>query len=196
VRGGHPERDPVELALEVGEHQRHGLGRAGGRRHDVERGGAGAAQVTVAGVEQPLVTGVGVGGGHRPLDDAELLVEDLDEGGEAVGGAGGVADDGLVGVVLVGIDADDVGGDVALAGGGDEHLLGAGLDVLAGALAIDEHARALDDEVDAEVGPRQVGWVAVGHDLDHLAVDGDGVVAHGLAVCVEDAERGVVLEEV
>ena len=51
VGGGHPERDPVELALEVGQHQRHGLGRAGGCRHDVERGGTGTAQVTVAGVE-------------------------------------------------------------------------------------------------------------------------------------------------
>lgn len=126
----------------------------------------------------------------------ELLVEDLHEGGEAVGGAGGVADDGLVGAVLVGIDADDVGGDVTLAGGGDEHLLGAGLDVLARAVAVDEHTGALDDEVDAELAPRQVGRVAVGDDLDHLAVDGDGVVAHGLDVGVEDAERGVVLEEV
>jgi hypothetical protein len=70
VRGGHPERDPVELALEVGEHQRDGLGGTGGRGHDVERGGAGAAQVAVARVQQPLVAGVGVGGGHGALDDA------------------------------------------------------------------------------------------------------------------------------
>jgi hypothetical protein len=70
VRGGDAERDPVELALEVGEHERDGLGGAGGGGHDVERGGARAAQVAVAGVEQPLVAGIGVGGGHRALDDA------------------------------------------------------------------------------------------------------------------------------
>jgi hypothetical protein len=41
VRGGDAERDPVELALEVGEHERGGLGGAGRGGHDVERGGAG-----------------------------------------------------------------------------------------------------------------------------------------------------------
>lgn len=70
VRRRHPERDPVELPLEVREHQRHGLGRAGGRRHDVQRRRTRAPEVTVARVEQPLVAGVGVGGGHRSLDDA------------------------------------------------------------------------------------------------------------------------------
>ena len=67
----------VELALEAGQHQGHGLGCSGGGGHDVEGGGACAAQVAVGGVQQPLVPGVGVGGGHCPLDDAELLVQHL-----------------------------------------------------------------------------------------------------------------------
>ncbi len=67
----------IELALEVGEDEGDGLGRAGGGGHDVEGGSARATQVAVAGVQQPLVTGVRVGGGHCSLDDAELLVEDL-----------------------------------------------------------------------------------------------------------------------
>jgi hypothetical protein len=36
-----------------------------------------AAQVAVARVQQPLVAGVAVRGGHRALDDAELLVQHL-----------------------------------------------------------------------------------------------------------------------
>lgn len=44
--------------------------------------------------------------------------------------------------------------------------------------------------------PGEVGRVAVGDDLDDLAVDGDAVGADGLDVGVEDAERGVVFEEV
>jgi len=79
VEPGPAERGPrtVELALELGQHERDGLGRAGGRGHDVERGRARAAQVAVARVQQPLVAGVAVRGGHRALDDAELLVQHL-----------------------------------------------------------------------------------------------------------------------
>jgi hypothetical protein len=56
VGRGHAQRDAVELALELGQHERDGLGGASGRGHNVERGGARAAQVTVAGVQQALVT--------------------------------------------------------------------------------------------------------------------------------------------
>jgi hypothetical protein len=67
----------VELALELGEHQGHGLGGSSGGGHNVERGRAGAAQVTVAGIQQPLVAGVAVRGGHGALHNAKLLVQDL-----------------------------------------------------------------------------------------------------------------------
>ncbi|RWV99661.1 hypothetical protein GW17_00037427, partial [Ensete ventricosum] len=46
------------------------------------------------------------------------------------------------------------------------------------------------------VPPGEVEGVAVGDDLDDLAVDGDGGLALGLDVSLEDAEGGVVLEEV
>lgn len=44
--------------------------------------------------------------------------------------------------------------------------------------------------------PREVGGVAVGDDLNDLAIDGDGGVALRLDVGIKDAERRVVLEEV
>lgn len=46
----------------------------------------------------------GVDGGHESLNDGELVVEDLGEGSKAVGGARGVGDDGVGGVVLVEVD--------------------------------------------------------------------------------------------
>lgn len=46
------------------------------------------------------------------------------------------------------------------------------------------------------IPPGQVGGVTVGDDLDDFAVDGDAVGADGLDDGVEDAEGGVVLEEV
>ena len=34
-------------------------------------------------------------GGHQTLDDAKLVVDDLGERGQAVGGAGGIGNDGV-----------------------------------------------------------------------------------------------------
>ena len=148
-------------------------------------------------VEDALVTGVGVGGGHEALDDAEVVIEHLGEGRETVGGARRVGDD-LVGVrVLVRVDAHHVGGDVvALGRRGDDDLLGASLEVLGRAGGVDEHAGALDDDLDAERLPGELQGVAVGHNLDGLAVDGDVGVVSNLHVGVEGAEDGVVLHEV
>lgn len=67
----------IQLALELGQHQGDGLGGTSGGGHNVEGGGTGTAQIAVGSIQQPLVTGVGVGGGHGALDDAELLVQDL-----------------------------------------------------------------------------------------------------------------------
>mmetsp|Transcript_5178 Transcript_5178/g.15483 ORF Transcript_5178/g.15483 Transcript_5178/m.15483 type:complete len:263 (+) Transcript_5178:548-1336(+) len=152
----------------------------------------------MTGIEQSLVTRVGVGGGHGTLDDSKLLLEDGDEGSHAVGGARGVGDDVVVLIlVVIRVDSDDESSNaVTLAGSGDEHLLGSGLQMLAGALLVDKHAGGLDDEVDAELAPRKLERVPVGHDLDLLAVDGDGVISDDPDIGVKGAEDGVVLEQV
>lgn len=161
----------------------------------------------------------------------KFLIENLDEWREAVGGARGVADDGLVRVVGVGIDTHHICRDVSFAGRSDENLLGARFNVLARSLPVDKHPRPLDHQINPQLpehrrmqikdwliifrsdctnwiklakcwGPKacllpgEVGGVAVGDDLDDLAVDGDGGVGGGLNDGVEDAKGGVVLEEV
>mmetsp|Transcript_24576 Transcript_24576/g.60390 ORF Transcript_24576/g.60390 Transcript_24576/m.60390 type:complete len:386 (-) Transcript_24576:348-1505(-) len=195
VGGGHAQRDAVELALELGKDEGDRLGSAGGGGDDIEGSGAGAAEVAVGRIQDALVTGVRVAGGHGALDNAELVVQHLGEGREAVGGARGVGHDVGGGVVLVRVHANDIGGDVvALGGGGDNHLLGASLDVLAGARAVQEHAGALNDDVDAHLLPGQVHGVAVRHNLDDVAVHGDGGIVNHLHVGVKGAEDGVVLE--
>mmetsp|Transcript_19258 Transcript_19258/g.58140 ORF Transcript_19258/g.58140 Transcript_19258/m.58140 type:complete len:442 (-) Transcript_19258:83-1408(-) len=197
VGGGDTQGNTIELALQLGQHQGDGLGGAGGGGHDVEGGCAGAAQVAVRGVQQALVPGVGVGGGHHRLDDAEPLVQHLYEGGQAVGGAGGVGHDGGVGVEGALVDTHHVGGDVVTLGGGsDQHLLGTSLNVLAGALGVDEDTGALDDDVDAQLLPRQLQGVAAGHDADVLAVHRQRVVVHDLHIRVEGTQGTVVLQQV
>ena len=58
-----------------------------------------------------------------------------------------------------------------------------------------EEPGRLDRDLDAEIGPGKVGGVALGEELDLVAVDGDRVLA-GLDRDVEVAEHGVVLEQV
>ena len=82
-------REAVELALQLGDHLGEGLGGAGRRRDHVLSGGARAAEVAFAvrDVEHGLVVRVRVHRGHEALLDAERLVQDLGDGGEAVGRA-------------------------------------------------------------------------------------------------------------
>ncbi len=136
-------------------------------------------------------------GGHEPLADAEGVVQDLDDGGQAVGGAGGVGDDVVpAGVVLGVVDAEDDCEVFAFGGGADDDLLGAAaVDVGAGLLCGGEQPRGLDHDLDAEVFPRDLGGIALGEHLDGLPIDGDGVVAGG-DVAREDAVVAIVLEEV
>lgn len=92
---------PVELALELGEDEGDRGGGASGRRGQVGHSRAGAAQVVLLGVRR-IHNGLRVGDvvhrGDRAADDADLLVDDLDHGGQAVGRAAGCSDDVVPGV--------------------------------------------------------------------------------------------------
>ena len=147
-------------------------------------------------VLQVLVGGVGVDGGHEAALDAERVVEHLGQRRQAVRGAGRVADDRLRAVVEVVVHAHD-DRDVVVGGGrGDDDLLGAtGVDVLARVGGLGEEAGGLDDDVDAEVAPRQGARVALGEHLHRVAGDLDALAVGG-DVLLEDAQDAVVLQQV
>jgi hypothetical protein len=65
-------------------------------------------------------------------------------------------------VVLVEVDPEHDRDVLALGRRGDDDLLGPCLQVLGRVLTSGEEAGRLEDDVDAEVGPRQVGRVALG----------------------------------
>mmetsp|Transcript_21235 Transcript_21235/g.58916 ORF Transcript_21235/g.58916 Transcript_21235/m.58916 type:complete len:431 (+) Transcript_21235:244-1536(+) len=197
VGGGHTQGHTVQLALQVWQNQSHSLGCTSGGGHNVQGGSTSTAQIPVGSIQQALVTSVRVGGGHGTLDHAELLMQHLDEGSQAVGGARGVGDDWVFVLVAIAVHTDHEGGDVrALGGGGDQHLLGAGLDVLASAGGVNEHAGALNHQVYVHGLPGQLGGVTAGHHSDVLAVHADGLVIDGLHLGRELAQGGVVLQQV
>jgi hypothetical protein len=150
----------------------------------------------VRAVLQVLVAGVRVDGGHEATLDAEGVVEDLRHRGEAVRGAGRVRDDVVRGGVVVGVvDTHDEGRVLVLRRGGDDDLLGAGVDVRLGLGRVGEEAGRLDDDVGAQLGPREVRRVALGEGADLLAVD-DEVLVVEVDALREAAQHGVVLEQV
>ena len=108
-----------------------------------------------------LVAGVGVDRRHQALLDAERVVEHLDHRHEAVRRAAGVGDDLVdLGVEVVWL-TPITNVPSAPADGADTTTSGAPASrCTAALLAGGEQAGRLDDEVDAELAPRQLGRVA------------------------------------
>ena len=197
VRGRNSQRDTVQLTLQLRQDQRNRLGGAGGGRHNVQRRSARTSQISVRGIQDSLITSVGVSGGHGALDDAEAFVQNLGERRQAVSGARGVGDDVGRRVKLVRVDTNDVGRDVVTLGRGrDNNLLGTRGDVLASARAVEKDTGTFDDDVDAQFCPRQLQRVSGRDDLDALAIDGDVRVVDNLDVSLEGAQDGIVLDQV
>src|SRR5829696_2983466 len=146
-------------------------------------------------VEQALVVGVGVHRSHVAGLDAEGLLQHLDHGDNAVGGAARVGDDvvalGIVGLV---VDLVDEGGVHILGGGGDDHLLRAALGVGGGLLTVGEDTGGLDDNIGAHVAPGDLGRIPLGEGL-YLAVPDAQDVAVELNVLGPDAVGRIALEE-
>jgi hypothetical protein len=151
VGRGDADGEAVQLAGHLRDDELEGLGGSGAGRDNGESGGAGAAQVLVWRVQDDLIVGVAVDGGHDAGRDAEGVVEDLDDRREAVCGAGGVGDDVVLGGdVLVVVDAEDDGEVLVLGRGRDDDLLDGGAEVRLGLLRVGEEAGGFDDDLRAD----------------------------------------------
>ena len=199
IEGGHTEGHAGELAENLGDDLADSLGSAGGRGDDVARGSAAVTPGLGRGaVDGLLGGGDGVDGGHEATDDAELVVDDLDDGGKAVGGARGVGDDGLVGSEGLVVDTIDEHGCIGR-GSGDQDLLGAASDVGLSLGDGGEGTRGLDDPLDAVLAPGDLLGVLAGsaEDLVGLALVLDGeLVVLALDLAFEAAVHSVVLVHV
>mmetsp|Transcript_78150 Transcript_78150/g.171343 ORF Transcript_78150/g.171343 Transcript_78150/m.171343 type:complete len:728 (+) Transcript_78150:314-2497(+) len=194
VGSWHSQGDAVELALELREDQSHRLRGASGGRNDVHGSSTGSSEILVPSVEDHLVASVGMRGGHDAILDTERLVQDLADGGHAVGGAGGVGDNiVLLTVVVAFVDAHDESGAV-LARGCDHNLLGARLHVLGSAIHVVEGTCGLDDNVNVQGSPRHLRRVSSSHDLDLFAIHDQGVVGVG-HIRFQGSQNGVVLQK-
>ncbi|SCJ36920.1 Uncharacterised protein [uncultured Clostridium sp.] len=134
-------------------------------------------------------------GGHQAVLDAEGVVEDLGDGGQAVGGAGGVGHKGHAGIIGCIVDAHDEHGGVVLGRSGHNDLLGTGVDVSLGLLLGEEETGGLHHVLRADLAPGDLGGAHLGVDHHLVAIDGNAVLII-LDGAVELAVDGVVPEHV
>lgn len=198
VGGGNSESHTSELAVKLGDDLTDGLGGTGGGRNDVAASGSACSPVlTTLGrtIDGELVHGDGVDGGHETLLDTELVVENLGDGGEAVGSAGSVGDDGHVGFVAVVVDTNDKDGGVILGRSREDDLLGTTLDMELTLLLGEENTGGLANVVGTDGTPTDLGGVSLVEDLDELAINLDATIDL-LDGAGESTVDGIVLEEV
>lgn len=158
--GGDAERHSGQFSLNFRADEPDGFGCTGGRRDDVDGGGTTAFPILAGrSVDGFLGGGITVNRGHQAfLDSKTLLEEDMDEGGQTVCGTGGIRDDVVVCVVVLGVvDAHHDGDVLAFGGGGDDDFLTACGQVPFGFFSFCEEACRFNHVVDAEIFPWQGG---------------------------------------
>lgn len=195
VGGRHTHGHTGELAVEGRDDLADGLGGTGGGGDDVL--GRSTATTPVLGggsVDNLLGSSVRVDGGHETLDDTELVVDDLGEGSQAVGGARGVGEDVDVLLVLGVVDTHDEHGGVS-GRSGDDDLLGTTLQVSRGLLVGGEDTGGLDDVGGTGLGPGDGSGVLLSEEADLLAVD-DETLGGDLDGTLELTVGAVILEHV
>ena len=134
-------------------------------------------------------------GGHQAFHDAELVIQDLGNGSQAVGGAGSVGDEGHVAGVLIQVDAADEHGGVILGGSAHDDVLGTGVDVALAELLGQVLAGALANMLRTHGSPGNVLDLHRGEDGVLLAVD-DQTAVISLDSAGELAVNRVILEHV
>ena len=88
----HMAEQPRVLPVELRDDLAHGLGSASRSRDDILGSPSAVTPHLPGGAIHRLLGGSdGVDGGHKSLHDAKVVMDDLGQGGQAVGGAGGIA---------------------------------------------------------------------------------------------------------
>ena len=145
-------------------------------------------------VKDLLIVGVAVDRSHQPAFDTNRVVQHLRHWRQAVGGAACVGNDHVGSGQHVVINAKDDRFVDIFARRRNQDTLCTCCQMLLGACAIREEARAFKGNVDAICGMRQVGRVTLCSNMDTVTID-DDVVAICLNCAGERAVYAVTFEQ-
>ena len=136
----------------------------------------------------------GMDGGHESLHDAEVVMDNLGQAGQIVGGTGGVADylEGVV--ILFMVHTHHKHGSIGRRRR-DDDLLGATLQVSPSLLHGSKDPSGLHHVLSTSITPLDVGGISLLEDGDGLSID-DELPILCLGCAVELAVGGIILEHV
>ena len=177
-----------QLALQGRDDLADCLGSAGAGRDDVAVHTAGQTPVLLGEAVDDLLGGrVGMDGGHKALDDAEIIVDDLGQRRQAVRGARSVGHDLDIRGVRIEVNAADEHRRVVLGRAGEHDDLRAGVQMILRLFLGQERAGALEHILDTQLAPGQELRVAVVEQRNALAIDDQSrvLIANGKIVTTE-----------
>ena len=146
-------------------------------------------------VECWLIACVGVNGRHIAALNADKIIQDFGDRGEAVGGAGCVRDDFIVAGQRVMVHAEDDGLVGICAGRRNQDALGASFKVGRSFVLGGEDAGTFHRNINTHFAPRQIGRVALSKTFEAARPDSD-CVSVDRYVLVEAAMHTVILQKV
>ena len=192
-------RSADELTLELGDDETDRLRCARRVRHDVDGGGAAAAQIalTLRAIQGHLIARVGMDRRHDAALDRREVVEALRHRSEAVRRAGSRRNDLVLGLQDLVVDVEDDRRQIVAGRRRNDDLLRAGGKMRRSLFLRGIEARAFEHDVDVMLAPRNLRGIGFLVDVDLLAVDRDGILAsfHLVRVFVL-ALRRIILQEV
>lgn len=187
VGGGDSEGHAGELTVELGDDFTDGLGGTGGGGDDIGSGSTSGSPVLSSlgrSINNKLVHGDGVDGGHETFSNSPVVVENLGNGGEAVGGARGVGDDVHVASVVLVVDSHHEHGGGISSGARNNSFLGSSLQMESGSVGLGEDTGGLADEVSTVLSPWDVGGAHLVGDSNEVSINGDTTFS-GLDITLE-----------
>jgi len=196
VLGWDTESHSGELAVKLWDDLSDGLSGTGGGWDDVGGSGTSSSPVLAGWTIDGLLGGSErVDSGHETLLNTEVVVDDLGQWSETVGGARSVGENVDVGGVLVLVDTDNEHWGISRRSG-DDNLLSTTLQVSGGLVLGGEDTGGLDNVIGTSLSPWDVGWVTLLVVLDDLSVDNELVLLVGGDLTLEVAVGGIVLQHV
>jgi hypothetical protein len=181
--------------MQTGKKTTHTLGGTSGGGDDVGTSTTASTPVLARGTINGLLGSSGsVNSGHKTFNDLELIVNNLGKRSKAVGGARGVGDDLVLGLVGIQVDTNNEHRSISRRSR-DDDLLSATSNVSLCLVDSGEDTSGLNYVVSTILTPRDLSGVLLGVDRDSLAVDNELTIL-SLDGTLEATVGRVVLEHV
>ena len=139
-------------------------------------------------VQNTLVIGIGMNGGHQTTLNTEFFVQNLSHRSQTVGSTGSVGNDMMLSSIIGFLVYAHYNSSILiLAGSGQHHFLGTGGDMSASLQGIVENTGGFHHDINAQLAPGQIGRLSLAAYQHFFAVD-----QHIIVLCLDSLIPGTV----